>query len=266
MSSIANKYITNKQAVPVIKNDLFKKHPKKRFALGVFNADSVLGYKTNDLMRAYLQLRANVYIDQTKMIKSHLKRVDGTELDQDDKRSTHFVMFENRGDGKIAVFASMRFIIKTTADSTLLPIEDFFGSEIKKVSPIKSLEVSRFIVRHDEPKYQKFAKFRIMITGLAYTVINNLGPVFAVVEPDFEDNLAKSGVPVRRIASPKWVDEYNDYNLGLELDKSEFKRRIGSLILKKVGIAGKKFNKLQMAIGWIVLKNITISIGKFRYW
>jgi N-acyl-L-homoserine lactone synthetase len=243
MSSAGNKYITNKEAIPLVSGNVFSNHKNNRFALGVFSSNDVLSYEPNTIAQAYLQLRANVYIDQTKMLDSNVRRSDGTELDEDDERSTHFVVLENLM-GKMAVFACMRFIEKTVDRDSILPIEEFFPDAFVTHAPNKSVEVSRFIARHDEVKYCLIAKRELMTAALAYALNNNLGPVFGVVEPEFERDLKMMKVPIRRIAEPKLVPEYNDENLGIEVDKYEFKNRVGKAAIDRM----------------------TIPVGSFGYW
>lgn len=131
MSSAGNRYLTNKEAVPLVSGDVFSNHEDKRFALGVFSHDDILSYESNPLVKGYLQLRANVYIDQTKMLENKKKRPDGTELDEDDERSMHFVVFENRID-RVAVFACMRLIEKIADRDSKLPsimVETFINKD-----------------------------------------------------------------------------------------------------------------------------------------
>lgn len=235
MSAAINKYITNVETVTLVTGDVFSNHEDKRFALGVFSSDDILSYKPNTIVQAYLQLRANVYIDQTKFLEDDLRRPDGTELDENDARSTHFVVFENRI-GKIAVFACMRLIEKTFHRDSLLPIEEFFPGAFAVKAPRKSVEVSRFIVRHDLARYSRVAKREIMTAGLAHVLGNNLGSIFGVVESQFERDLTMMGVPTRRIAEPKLLPEYNSENLGIEVDKVGFVNRIGKAAIDRMSI------------------------------
>jgi N-acyl-L-homoserine lactone synthetase len=242
MSSIANRFISKEEATPTLAdNKIFSKHPESRFALGVFSSDDVLSYEPNSIQEAYLKLRTNVYVTQTGMLSNEVVRQDGTELDEDDERSTHFVVFENRNLGKVAVVAHMRLIEKK--DENILPIEKFFPEVFEdSAAPEKSVEVSRFIVSHNEIQQAKVITREMMSAGLAHVVLNELGPVFGVVEPLFERSLKRMGVPVNRIAEPKLVPEYNDKNLGLKIDHDEFKHKIGEEALKRMTVATGSFS------------------------
>jgi len=243
MSSASNKYITNEEAVPIIRSDIFSGHEDSRFAIGVLDKGEILSYAPGTIAQAYLKLRANVYVDQTGMLDHSVKRPDGTELDEDDERSIHFVSLENRMGG-VAVFSCMRFILKDTIDGKPLPIEQFFSEVFIEPAPVNSIEVSRFIVRHDNIKQSMLAKKKMITTGLAYVADNNLGPIFGVVEPGFERDINFMKLPNHRIASPKLVHEYNDYNLGIEID------RVGAI------------NRM----GEVTIRDMALNSGMFKYW
>lgn len=241
MSSASNKYITNEEAVPIATGTgIFAGHENERFALGVFSPQSVLSYKPNSPEELYLKLRSNVYVKRTGMLPDDVIRQDGTELDENDERSTHFVIFENRNLGRVAAFACMRLIEKGN-DGSELPIEDFFKGELKNTSfvesaPPTSVEVSRFIVCHDNIRQSITSKQELMAAGLSHTVSNNLGPILGVVEPVFERDLKIMRIPVERIADPKLVPEYNDTNLGIEINKERFVKRLGKEILDRMSV------------------------------
>jgi len=243
MSSASNKYISNTEAVSIVDSDVFKGHEDQRFALGILNSEDVISYKADTIEQAYLRLRAKVYVDQTGMLDDSAKRFDGTELDKEDERSIHLVVLENLM-GRVAVFACMRLIEKTAEKDSILPIEDFFPDAFSEPAPQKTIEVSRFIVRHDKRRHARVAKRALMTAGLAYTFNNDLGPILGVVEPSFERDLIIMGLPVRRLAEPKLVAEYNDDNLGIEINKDSFRDLLGEE----------------------ALENMAMSAGSFIYW
>lgn len=243
MSSASNKYITNEEAVPIIRSDIFSGHEDSKFAIGVLDKSDVLSYSPGTIAQAYLKLRANVYVDQTGMLDHSVKRLDGTELDEDDERSVHFVSLENRMGG-VAVFSCMRFIVKDIIDGQPLPIEQFFPEVFTEPAPINSIEVSRFIVRHDNIRQAMITKKKMVMAGLAYVSDNDLGPIFGVVEPSFERDINFMKLPNHRIAPPKLVHEYNDYNLGIEID------RVGAID----------------RMGGAAIRNMILSSGEFKYW
>lgn len=245
------KYISNQETIPIVADSgVFYGHEDKRFAIGVYSPEQVMSYQPDSVIQAYLRLRANVYVDQAGILGNDSKRHDGTELDENDERSTHFVVLENLV-GKVAARACSRLIIKDTAKDQKLPIEDFFPEVFSDGLPPKSIEVSRFIARVNDDRYdheakrnQLTAKQRIILAELAYACINDLGPVFAIVEKNFGRDLRVMGVPTSVVAEPKIIPEYNSENLGLEIDKFGFRDKVGKT----------------------VLDSMTVHMGSFGYW
>lgn len=220
---------------------IFAYNPEARFALGVLANGLSIDQQHRELFNAYLRLRANVYIDQTDMICENHRRADGTEMDDDDHRSTHLIAVENRF-SHVAVIGSMRFITKTEPHNDPLPFEDFF--EISDL-PIGSVEISRYIVRLDDPVGAAQVRAALFQTACAYIRRNNFNPTVAVVEPPIESRLRQDGVPLRRISEPKFVKEYNAMNLGIEIDVSEYAQQVG---------------------GTAALQSISTTPSEFMYW
>ena len=135
MPHVQNKFITNEEAMTLIESDVFLGHQKNRFALGLLSEKDVLSYEADSLAQAYLRFRANVYVDQTRMLEDDVKGEDGTEFDKDGERSTHLVVLENRL-GEAAIFACARIIKKSPEQPDLLPVEEFFSEAfIEPASP-----------------------------------------------------------------------------------------------------------------------------------
>ncbi len=235
--SVFDKFIPNEQAVPVFETDVFADEPTKRFALTVLGKGIVPAPGNEDVFDAYLRLRANVYIDQTGMLEEGYRRADDTEMDADDERSLHIAILENRSTvsettrhylSKTAVIASMRVIEKEDDNNDLLPIEDFFKDELGgEVSPAGGVEISRYIIRHENKREAALMRGLMHATALAYIVQNDLGPTLAIVEPELEATLSRQGVPIRRIAEPKVLPKYNDTNVGIEIDTDAYANQYG---------------------------------------
>jgi len=236
MTMISNGPKTNEEVVPRIDGDVFLNNPESRFALAVFDGQDVVTDKPTRLVQAYLQLRANVYIDQIGVLEDEQRRLDGTEIDNDDERSTHFVLIENIV-GKIAIFGCMRLIEKSPENNDSLPIETFFPESFSE--PVKNggIEVSRFIVRHDEGRQRGLAKLNLIRTGLAHTLQNDLGPVYATIEPEFERDLRSVGVPTEQVSESKYIEEYNTSNHGIKIDKYSLKDSLGERATRELTIA-----------------------------
>jgi len=243
MSAVNNKNISCLEAAPVISGDLFYGHENQRFAMGVYSPEDILNYKPNSMSEAYLKLRANVYIDRTGILKDSYRRDDGTEIDKNDERSTHLIVFENRLLGMSAIFACMRLIEKSSEDQPL-PIEELFSKDFLVPAPDKSVEVSRLIVCHENARCAYDTNRRLMISGLSHVLKNNLGPVFGIVEPDLAKGLSLMGVPISEVAKPRAVGGYPGENLGIEIDALGYKKRLG-----------------EKAVNYM-----TTEVGNIKYW
>lgn len=138
----------------------------------------------------------------------------------------------------------MRLIQKSTQKDSLLPIEDFFKKDLNKTLPLNSVEVSRFIVRHNDRKQALAAKIKLITASLGYTFSNNLEPILGVVETNFERDLRRLKLPMQRIAEPKLISKYNSHNIGIEIDKQ----------------ATKFF------LGETTVNDLSMPIGSFHYW
>jgi N-acyl-L-homoserine lactone synthetase len=210
--------ITNEMVIPVIETDLFSKNQESRFALGMLAVGNDIIEGREDLFEGYLRLRASVYAYQTRMIPTEHVREDGTEVDEDDSRSVHWAIFEQDGDDAslARVVASIRTIIKSEEDPRVLPIEEFYPDSFKDPVPLGGVEVSRYISRHEDDSVQKQLSHPMFKAVVGYLTARCLGPTYGVVEEPIEAQLARHGVPMRRIAEPKYVPEYADFNLGFE--------------------------------------------------
>lgn len=237
MSSANKKYTSPAQTIPIVKSDIFLNQSNESLALCILSSEEVLSYKPESIAHGYLQLRANVYIDQTKMLNGNIRKIDNTESDEEDKRSMHFVILENYGEGRVAVIASMRLIIKSSEGDAPLPIEKFFPGSFVEPAPPNCTEVSRLIACHNNSRVKRTATFSVMSAGVAYAVKTKLAPVFGIVEPLLEAYLHRTGFPIKRIAEPTIIGAYNDENLGIEIDKFGFRTRLGESTIDRMMIS-----------------------------
>lgn len=230
MSSAANRFISNEQAIPVIETDIFRGNSDMPLAITRLNTEDVMS-GGDPVALAYTQLRANVYINQTGMISPSNRQNDGGERDSDDPRSVHFASLENRGDGRAAVVGAIRLIHKTDASPENLPIEDLFFDPDNGINEIVadtgSFEVSRYISINDNRRRARLTKVAVIGAGLAHAVESKWTPCFAVVEPCVERDLSRTGVPIGRITEPKLIEKYNDTNVAIEVYLDEYVRRLG---------------------------------------
>lgn len=223
--AIHDKYISNTEAIPLTESGIFDANSASRFAVGIISEGTNPPKGYDGIFQNYLRLRANVYIDQTRMLDPSERRTDGTEIDGDDKRSTHIVGLENRA-GRTAVVASMRLIQKTEVSDEQLPVEHYFGDEIKDV-PINGLEISRYIVRHEERSHAAALRSALFITALSHIVRNDLGPTYAIVEEKLANGLEKGGVPIHRLSDLRMLPKYDDLNQAINIDTAAFASQLG---------------------------------------
>ncbi len=218
MARVNYKLISNKEAVPVFKHSLFLDKPNTRFATIYLGYGLYPDGRDRTLFLNYLRLRKNVYVDQTGMLSSDVALSDGSEEDDDDNRSAHIVVLENRGSGKIALLGCLRLILKTD-EPQKLPIEDFY-SEIfdNNPIPVNSVEASRFVSRADIGKDNYEIILSLFKMAMSYIDRHKVREAYGVIEEELERAMLKFGNFFERIAEPKMVKEYNDTNLGIKLN------------------------------------------------
>lgn len=221
--------ISNEMVIPHIESMWFQGHEDSTFAIGMIAVgDQILPGRESEF-DGYLKLRANVYAYQTQMIPTDLVRHDGTEIDEDDARSTHWALLEHQGQDSARVVGSIRTIEKRGANATPLPIEDFFP-EVYKDNPLPagSVEVSRYIARHEDLRTQALLSEPLFAKVVSHVTAYGLGPTFGVVEPKVERHLGgRLQVPLSRVADPKYVPEYAADNLGIFVDIPKMASHMG---------------------------------------
>ena len=213
--------ISNEMVIPrVSAGELFVAREGTPFVMGMLAVGDDIIPGREELHHGYLQLRANVYARQTRMIGEDEVRADGTESDIDDARSVHWGIFEqDAADSETArVIGSIRVIKKTDVHPRPLPIEDFFPDTFDAPVPMGGVEISRYIARHEDRRVQAQLSTPLFAAVVGHVNAHDLGPAYGVVEPPVERLLMKHGVPMQRVADPVFVPEYSADNLGFEAD------------------------------------------------
>ncbi len=155
----------------------------------------------------YLLLRGNVYAYQEHYMPVEDLNPDGTETDSEDSRSVHFTVIQNGLNSMGKVVGAMRLIVKSHDDPQALPVEIHYPEAFNNQDvPLNGIEVSRLIG-------PGLIKWLLFAAGVNYANENRLGPVLAVVKDSLADALDSIGVPVVRLAPPKFVEEYNSSKL-----------------------------------------------------
>lgn len=208
----------------------------------------------SEMIHQYGMLRANVYIDQTRMLPEEVRNSRHEEWDLDDARSDHFVTIERlnaddplvrdvtqRGgiipDDKGFVFRlpnCMRMIKKSQQHPKELPIEIFFPDASNPLTgdpsfpaPLGSIELSRKIAVHEEPLTGIAMSNPMFKTTVTHVLENGFGPTLATVEEFYKRVFQRSGMPMFEIAEPRYVGEYAEDNLGIEIVYKELAEKLG---------------------------------------
>lgn len=215
--------------IPNVETGLFNSHPQSRFGVGlVAIGNRVLEGRDSEYL-GYLRLRANVYAIQTRMIPIQKVNQDGTESDRDDYRSVHFAVLENVDFSRsfARVVGCMRLIVKDIVNDGPLPIEHYFPEAFKSSpAPPGSVELSRFICRHEQARIQHAMKWPLFNYSLGYGKEAQYRPVYATVEPSFERLLRAIGILEEQVASPSFITDYNADNLGIKINISRLEEKL----------------------------------------
>lgn len=229
--------LRNSDVTPEVRAEVFATSPHSRFA--VISLGN--GLKANPHYTAYLELRTQVYTTQTGMLGSDVL-VGGLDIDDDDDRSTAFLVVENRAPRAVAV-ACVRVIERVGKDRHRpLPADELFGLSLDT----DCVEVSRYIARLDDRTAQARALAELLRSTIAH--IRQLGVddhIYAIVERPLERVLRVMGIGVARIAEQAWLDEYQGVNVAIQLDSVVSAASLGGL--------GE-------------IDQLDVSVGAVRFW
>lgn len=157
------------------------------------------------------RLRAKVYVDEMHFLTSEHLDTFGRESDQDDARSAHFAVIENaslENNNSARVVGSARLILKGESDKAL-PIESYFP-EIFNGNPLKakSIEVSRFIARHENRQTQHTIALSLIRAMTLYSVASNVKAAYCIIEAPLLNLLTSIGIPIEMLGGSKDIEEY----------------------------------------------------------
>lgn len=186
---------------PIVSSEIFNGHENATFWIGRIESDDPQNYN------ALARLRAKVYVEDMGFLSpDDIDASSGTELDQDDERSVHFGAIEHTaydGPALARVVASGRLIVKRTVED-LLPIETSFP-ELFADQPIATdtVEVSRFISRHESKLTQHMLALAIIRAMTYYSVNEGQQSSYAIIERPLLKLLSKIGLPLDVLGEPK---------------------------------------------------------------
>lgn len=152
------------------------------------------------------KFRANVYVDELKFLTKDALDDEGREIDLDDRRSVNFAVIDKT---KERIVGSGRLIHKET-ETPVLPIEHYFP-ELFENTPISigSVEISRFIARHDDEMTQHKIALSIIRAMTFYSLENKVEEAYCIIEKPLLEMLKFIGIPLELLAEkPKDIVEY----------------------------------------------------------
>jgi N-acyl-L-homoserine lactone synthetase len=219
--------IEKNQLIPVVESKVFIDHPDARFAIGEVAVNGAIVNSYENEFFGAARLRADTYLSKGFVRCDELDD-DGTELDQNDTRSAHFVMLEQGAKDSLArVVGNMRLIIKSSENSGPLPLENYRPDVFSdNPLPIQSVEVSRLIARHEDLRLQSQIMWPLLIAGQKYGEHNHLGPAYGLLTPALTRRLRMQRIPVTAVADEKYIEAINASKQPVSINLPLLKRLI----------------------------------------
>jgi N-acyl-L-homoserine lactone synthetase len=207
-----------------ISTTLLKQHPGAALYIGQIAAHGVT--YNPEMYQAAGMLRKRVYVDEKQFIDPTGRLHEGTEWDYNDGRSIHFGVAEltdGQQQSKVLFRGGARFIMKHSF-SNRLPVESASPAAFARgPAPLMSVEMSRFIARHPDPKEQFKISMAIVRAGFAW-VEQHLGAntTYAMVEPGFARMLRQIDMPFEQLGPFLRIPHYkNTRNAVIALQSRE---------------------------------------------
>lgn len=146
------------------------------------------------------RLRAVVYVEK-KYITPDQVREDGTEFDEFDEHSDHFVAVSEEGE----VIGTVRVINRPRSDLRL-PSEEEFDYEL----PTQTQEISRLIRALDLPPTEGFLVSLAMMRAALKATRGKSETIYAVLEEKLRRQLDDHiGIQLKTIGDPRVIEHYN---------------------------------------------------------
>lgn len=207
--------------LPFVSVEHFKDNERARFLIAKTAIKSVVAYP--ELQEASSVLRANVYIDEMGFLPESHRDEQGRETDEDDYRSVHFAVTEKAKDGESArLIGTSRLITKQYIGDDL-PIERLYPEIfVDNPAPQGSLEVSRFISRHEDEFTQHKVALSLIRAMTHYGVKQEVPYAYFVIEEPLWDLLNVIGLPMEPLSELKKLEEYgNTLNMAIRISPPE---------------------------------------------
>lgn len=220
---------------------LFDQHPQAAFWIGKVSTVGLIHQPEE--FDSLTRFRRQVYVDELEFLgREHVDPL-GREIDEDDSRSTNFVVIskgclENPQVEDLKVVGSARIIVKTEEDKPL-PIESYFP-ELFEDQPLSKMtgEVSRFIARHSNREMQHMISLALMRAVAYHSVSNQLSEGYCMIEQPLLRSLKVTGIPIDVLGEPKEIKEYNGTLIPVKLEAGKListakSSKAGSFLLRR---------------------------------
>lgn len=208
--------VRERRAIPEVGADIFENAPEAAFWVGpVAVGNNVMlpeGYN------AALKLRANVYITEKKFLEESNRQPDGSEYDEDDRRSSHFTVIQNHPKGISLLTGNMRSIARGDKE---LPVEHYFPESFAKPLTDNAVEASRFISRNPDQVVQSAVASGLIRAVVMDALQNNKEEIYAIVERPLASLFKFMGIPFEKVADQKYLEEYHTENLAIRFSPEE---------------------------------------------
>lgn len=193
---------------PDIETHLFNGHPHPYWVGRLAMAGSA---DRASIFEAAAKFRGDVYLKLGYVSPEQVDAV-GREIDPDDSRSIHFSVIEkNPGSEteKSRIIGTSRLILKDSEEHRL-PIEKYFPEILEDYpAEIGSVEVSRLISSHDNPRTQHSVALSLIRAMTHYSINRNIPSDYCMVEEPLIRFLNNSGVPTEILGHPKEIRQLN---------------------------------------------------------
>ena len=209
--------------IPTIESGIFENNDEAMFAIAEVSPEDLANMKE---FSGAAKLRANTYLESGFVSEEELD-ADGTELDDNDERSVHYMLFERTAiQSLVRVVGNMRLVRKTELHPEPLPVEGYFPDYFADEAPIGSVEVSRLIARHENTGLQSLLKWPMFIAAHQRVVADASGPAYGLLEPALAHQLAIQNVPVTALEEARYIEEINATKQPVEIDVAKLGRFI----------------------------------------
>jgi N-acyl-L-homoserine lactone synthetase len=209
--------VSHHEVIPMFESHIFDDRPDAHLAVGVVAVGSQIVPGREAEFHNDGVLRGNTYYGQ-KGYTDVTVLPDGTEFDADDNRAIHLGVYENTALATRGV-GSMRIVIKTDTDPSPLPVERHYPEAFPGgPTPVRSVEISRWIGRHEDPIVQNKLRWPLFTAAVKLLLENDLGPTFGVVEPRLAKRLGRIGVPVTILSDSKEMPGVKDAKQAIQID------------------------------------------------